>query len=182
MALEPIISDVYLDIYDHDTTPITIKTIASDRQTRFVRCFLQKQGEVYRPDPEATAYLIALRPDRSVIVGPAEMVELVPENSYTVPTSSSYEDETGEPTVSDGEITEPVESGTGNPVSEYETIVEPAIYGPKAEITKEMTEIVGTITFQFKLVQGEEELRTETFKASNGVNVENAGKCVIDLT
>lgn len=182
MALEPLVSTVYLDIYDHDTTPTVLKTIASDSRTRFVQAYLQYKGEAYRPDPEATAYLIALRPDRSVIVGPAEMVELVPENSYTIPASSSYEDETGEPIVSDGEIIEPVESGTGNPVSEYELVVEPAIYGPKAEITKEMTEIVGTITFQFKLVQGEEELRTETFKASNGVNVENAGKCVIDLT
>ena len=155
MALEPIVSTVYLDIYDHDTMPTVLKTIASDSQTRFVQAYLQHQGEVYRPDPEATAYLIALRPDRSVIVGPADMIELVPENSYSEP----------------------------GLISGFEAdVTEPAIYGPKAEITKEMTAIPGTITFQFKLVQDEAELRTESFKAINAVNIENAGNCVIDLT
>ena len=156
MALEPIVSTVYLDIYDHDTTPTVIKTIASDRQTRFVQAYLQKQGEVYRPDTEATAYLVALRPDRSVVVGPAELIELVPATM----------------------VPDPSTPGWDSPAF----IEEPAIYGPYAEITKEMTAVVGTITFQFKIVQGDEELRTEVFKSNNGINVENAGNCVIDLT
>ena len=69
MAMEPIVVDVYLDVYDHDTTPTTIKTIALDSQTRYVRAYLQKRGEVYQPDLNATVKLIALRPDRIGVEG-----------------------------------------------------------------------------------------------------------------
>ena len=156
MALEPIVSTVYLDVYDHDTTPTVIKTVASDSRTRFAEAYLQQHGEVYNPDPEAAAYLVALRPDKTVVVGPAELITLVP---------ASYEPDVNVP----GDQAVPL-------------IEIPAIYGPKAEITKEMLAIPGTITFQFKIVQGEAELRTEVFKAINAINVENAGSCVIDLT
>lgn len=162
MAIEPVVSTVYLDIYDHDTTPTTIKTIASDNKTRFVQAYLQEQGAVYRPDPTATAYLIALRPDKSVVIGPAELIELVPA------------------VVDADEIVEPVEGESSAEV--IGTVIEPAIYGPKAEIKKEMTAIVGTITFQFKIVQGDKELRTEIFKSNNGINVEDSGDCVIYVT
>ena len=166
MALEPIVSTVYLDIYDHDTTPTVIKTVSSDSQTRFVRAFLQKEGEIYSPDPEATAYLVALRPDRSLVVGPAELVIVDPGVIEEVTVSEEYE-----------------EDGVVYPaVTETVTVPGTEIYGPYAEITKEMTAVVGTITFQFKIVQGDEELRTEVFKSNNGINVENAGNCVIDLT
>lgn len=159
MALEAIVSDVYLDVYDHDTTPTTIKTIASDSQTRYVRAYLQKRGEVYNPDTEAEAYLMALRPDRSVVIGPAEIVTLV--EGREEETGYTYDDQ-------------------GLPMSYIRAEV-PAVYGLLAEIKKEMTEIVGTITFQFKIVKGDTELRTEVFKSINGVNIENAGNCVIEI-
>ena len=78
MAMEPIVVDVYLDVYDHDTTPTTIKTIALDSQTRYVRAFLQKRGEVYQPDTNAIVKLVALRPDRIGVEGSGTVVELVP--------------------------------------------------------------------------------------------------------
>lgn len=78
MAMEPIVVDVYLDVYDHDTTPTTIKTIALDSQTRYVRAYLQRRGEVYQPDLNATVKLIALRPDKIGVEGTGSVVELVP--------------------------------------------------------------------------------------------------------
>lgn len=78
MAMEPIVVDVYLDVYDHDTTPTTIKTIALDSQTRYVRAYLQRRGELYQPDLNATVKLIALRPDMIGVEGTGSVVELVP--------------------------------------------------------------------------------------------------------
>lgn len=78
MAMEPIVVDVYLDVYDHDTTPTTIKTIALDSQTRYVRAYLQRRGEVYQPDLNATVKLIALRPDKIGVEGTGSVIELVP--------------------------------------------------------------------------------------------------------
>lgn len=78
MALETIITDVYLDVYDHDLTPSVIKTIALDNQTRIVRAYLQRNGEVYQPDQNATVTLTALRPDKIGVEGDGEVVELVP--------------------------------------------------------------------------------------------------------
>lgn len=78
MALETIVAEVYLDVYDHDTTPSVIKTIALDNQTRIVRAYLQKNGEVYQPDQNATVTLTALRPDKIGVEGDGEVVELVP--------------------------------------------------------------------------------------------------------
>lgn len=78
MALETIVAEVYLDVYDHDTTPSVIKTIALDNQTRIVRAYLQRNGEVYQPDQNATVTLTALRPDKIGVEGDGEVVELVP--------------------------------------------------------------------------------------------------------
>lgn len=62
--MDRIVSTVYLDVYDHDTSPSTIKTISLDSQTRYVRAYLQKSGEIYNPDTSAIVTLTALRPDK----------------------------------------------------------------------------------------------------------------------
>lgn len=78
MALSQILSTVYLDVYDHDTTPTTIKTIALDSQTRIVQAYLQKHGsEIYNPDPNATVELIAIRPDKVGVMASGSVVQLV---------------------------------------------------------------------------------------------------------
>lgn len=63
MSLEKVISTIYLDVYDHDTTPTTIKTIALDNIVRVIHAYLQKEGAIYQPDPAAVVELIALRSD-----------------------------------------------------------------------------------------------------------------------
>ena len=64
MSMETILSVVRLDVYDHDTTPTTIKTIALDSQTRYVHAYLQRNGITYQPDPNAVVTLTAIRPDK----------------------------------------------------------------------------------------------------------------------
>ena len=64
MSMETILSVVRLDVYDHDTTPTTIKTIALDSQTRYVHAYLQRNGLTYQPDPNAVVTLTAIRPDK----------------------------------------------------------------------------------------------------------------------
>lgn len=62
--MDRIVSTVYLDVYDHDISPSTIKTISLDSQTRYVHAYLQKSGEIYNPDTSAIITLTAIRPDK----------------------------------------------------------------------------------------------------------------------
>ena len=146
MALETILSEVHLDVYDHDTTPTTIKTIALDSKTRIVRAYLYKEGQAYNPDASTTVELIAIRPDKVGVSSTGETVVLV----------EAQPDTTGETT-----------DAEGNPMS-YVIKGEPALYGLQATISQTMLAIQGTVLFQFKLAFGEEILRTEIFKADNG--------------
>lgn len=79
MAINTLISEVTLDVYDHDTTPQTIKTIALDNKTRFVHAYLQSHGtDVYQPDLTAKVTLTALRPDKVAAEAVGSVIELVP--------------------------------------------------------------------------------------------------------
>ena len=154
MSMEPILSEVYLDVYDHDTTPTTIKAIALDSQTRFVQAYLQKYGEVYQPDLNATVNLIAIRPDKVGVEGDGEIVMLVPPGEDTE--EPIYEEQEVE-----GEI---IQVQTGTRVIPGE----PAIYGVKAEITQAMLAVEGIVLLQFRLTVGDKVLRTEIFRINNG--------------
>ena len=146
MAMETILSTVYLDVYDHDTTPSTIKTIALDSQTRYVEAYLKKNDENYSPDLSSVVTLTAIRPDK---VG-AESVGTV---KLLVPGTEDRE----ETTYDEG----------GNPV----TVIipgEPAVYGLEAEITQAMIAVPGVVLFQFKMEVDNKVLRTEIFRSNNG--------------
>lgn len=72
MALENIVSEVDLDVYDHDKIVPGIKAISGDSVVRYVRANLYQAGEVYTIDDEnVTVKLHALRPDRTLIIGSA---------------------------------------------------------------------------------------------------------------
>ena len=49
-----------------------------DSQTRYVRAFLQEQGNLYQPDLGAVVSLIAIRPDKVAVEGSGIVVELSP--------------------------------------------------------------------------------------------------------
>lgn len=146
MAMEVILSTVYLDVYDHDTTPSTIKTIALDSQTRYVEAYLKKNDENYSPDLSSVVTLTAIRPDK---VG-AESVGRV---KLLVPGTEDREETTYDE--------------DGNPV----TVIipgEPAVYGLEAEITQAMIAVPGVVLFQFKMEVDNKVLRTEIFRSNNG--------------
>ena len=64
MALQNIEANITLDLYNHDTTPSTVKAIQLDSQTRYVAAMLQSMGAQYDVDSGATVQLIVIRPDK----------------------------------------------------------------------------------------------------------------------
>ena len=64
MALQNIEANITLDLYNHDTTPSTVKAIQLDSQTRYVAAMLQNMGAQYDVDSGATVQLIVIRPDK----------------------------------------------------------------------------------------------------------------------
>ena len=64
MALQNIEANITLDLYNHDTTPATVKAIQLDSQTRYVAAMLQSMGAEYGLDSGATVQLIVIRPDK----------------------------------------------------------------------------------------------------------------------
>lgn len=64
MALQNVEANITLDLYNHDTTPATVKAIQLDSQTRYVAAMLQSMGAEYGLDSNATVQLIVIRPDK----------------------------------------------------------------------------------------------------------------------
>lgn len=64
MALQNVEANITLDLYNHDTTPATVKAIQLDSQTRYVAAMLQNMGAQYDVDSGATVQLIVIRPDK----------------------------------------------------------------------------------------------------------------------
>lgn len=72
--MDNVITRIELDVYDHDTTPTTIKTIALDNKSRYIYATLLNSGEIYQPYMGDTVELVALRPDH---VGATVLGEVV---------------------------------------------------------------------------------------------------------
>ena len=64
MALQNIEANITLDLYNHDTTPSTVKAIQLDSGTRYVAARLQSMGAQYDVDSGATVQLTVVRPDK----------------------------------------------------------------------------------------------------------------------
>ena len=65
MALTNLVTSLVLDVYDHDTTPTTVKAIALDKQTRYIKATLTYRGADYPVDENATVTLTVIRPDKT---------------------------------------------------------------------------------------------------------------------
>lgn len=140
MAITGIIKLITLDVYNHDTTPETIKAIAADNDTRYVAAEIQNEGIWYDIGSDSDVELIVIRPDK---VGVSITGEPYP---------IEYE--------SGGEI-DP-ETGDETPV------VTETYYGVYAELDQPALAIAGTLLCQFKFTNGIQVLRTEIFKINNG--------------
>ena len=140
MAISNVIKLITLDVYNHDTTPETIKAIAADNDTRYVAAEIQNEGVWYDIGSDSDVELIIIRPDK---VGVAITGQ---------PYSIEYE--------SGGEI---------DPVTGDETpVVTETYYGVYAELTQPALAQAGTLLGQFKITNGNQILRTEIFKINNG--------------
>lgn len=97
MALENIVSEVDLDVYDHDQIVPGIKAISGDSVVRYVRANIYRSGEIYTIDDEnVTVKLHALRPDRTLVIGSAtynmETYLISPEYTPVVETEGGDEE------------------------------------------------------------------------------------------
>lgn len=143
MAINAISKFITLDIYDHDTTIKTIKTIkaiAADNDTRYVTAEIQNEGVWYDIGSDSEVELTILRPDKVGV------------------------QTTGQPypfTYQTGGDTDPV-TGDETPV------VTQTYYGVYAELDQPALAISGTLFAQFKITSGNQVLRTEIFKINNG--------------
>ena len=78
MALTTLETNIVLDVYDHDGTRPSMKSIALDDNTRYVFARLTYQGETYDIGSTATVKLIIIRPDKvgAQIEGEAKEIQM----------------------------------------------------------------------------------------------------------
>lgn len=76
MALTNLVTSLVLDVYDHDTTPTSVKAIALDKQTRFIKATLTYRGADYPVDENATVTLTVIRPDKTGVQETGSVVDV----------------------------------------------------------------------------------------------------------
>ena len=140
MAINAISKFITLDIYNHDTTPETIKAIAADNGTRYVIAEIQNEGVWYDIGSDSEVELTILRPDK---VGVQITGQPYP---FTYQTGGDIDPVTGD---------------------ETPTVTE-TYYGAYAEMDQDALAISGILQAQFKITNGTQILRTEIFKINNG--------------
>lgn len=64
MSLTNIETTIILDLYDHDTTPSTIKAIQLDSNTRYVYAVIRNRSGIYDVGQTAGVTLTIIRPDK----------------------------------------------------------------------------------------------------------------------
>lgn len=92
MALELLETNIVLDVYDHDGTRPSIKSIALDDNTRYVFARLTYQGETYDIGSTATVKLVIIRPDKvgAQIAGEAKEIQMGQEDESLVTIYGAY--------------------------------------------------------------------------------------------
>lgn len=65
MALTNVVTNINLEVHDHDQTPSVVKSIALDSKTRYVAAALFMQGNPYGIPQTASVTLTVLRPDKT---------------------------------------------------------------------------------------------------------------------
>ena len=141
MAITNLYNDLVLDVYDHDQTQSTIKAIALDDNSRYVRAQLTYDEAPYTAPQNAAVTLTVIRPDK---VGVAITGSTF---SYDINVGGEYDPESGE------EITPSTDE---------------TYYGVTAELDQVALAKAGVCLAQFKIVDGTQTLRTEIFKINNG--------------
>lgn len=66
-AISNVYRDITLDLYNTDSSPVTVKAVQGDTSSRFLNVLLTNAGELYSPDDEAHAQLFVIKPDGYVV-------------------------------------------------------------------------------------------------------------------
>lgn len=140
MAITKLERVIELDIYNHDTTPSTIKAIACDNDTRYVAAEIQYEGVWYDIGENSTVELTIIRPDK---VGVSISGQVYP---FTYESGGEQDPETGD----------------------FTPVVTQTYYGVYAELDQPALLLSGTLLAQFKITSGTQILRTEIFYINNG--------------
>ncbi|HAB94165.1 MAG TPA: hypothetical protein DCF49_05310 [Lachnospiraceae bacterium] len=92
MALKLLETNITLDLYDHDGTRPSIKSIALDDNTRYVFAKLTYKQELYDIGSDATVKLIIIRPDKvgAQIVGESKEIRIGQEDESIVSIYGAY--------------------------------------------------------------------------------------------
>ena len=92
MALTTIETNIILDVYDHDGTRPSMKSIALDNNTRYVFARLTYQGETYDIGSTATVKLVIIRPDKvgAQVAGEAKEIQMGQEDESLVTIYGAY--------------------------------------------------------------------------------------------
>ena len=64
MSLQNLVTEITLDVYDHDRPQQIIKSIALDDKSRFINARITNKGETYSVDSSADVTLVVIRPDK----------------------------------------------------------------------------------------------------------------------
>lgn len=92
MALELLETNIVLDVYDHDGTRPSIKSIALDDNTRYVFARLTYQGGLYDIGSDTTVELVIIRPDKVgvQVAGEAKEIQIGQEDESVVTIYGAY--------------------------------------------------------------------------------------------
>lgn len=140
MAIAKVERVIELDIYDHNSTPTTIKAIACDNDTRYIVAEIQNEGVWYDIGSDSQVQLTVIRPDK---VGVAITGQVYP---FEYTSGGDVDPETGETT----------------------PVVTETYYGAYVELDQPALALSGTLLAQFKITNGTQNLRTEIFYINNG--------------
>lgn len=140
MAIENVQKIMTLDVYDHNTTPSTLKTIAFDNDSRYIAAEIRNEGVWLDVGVDSDVRLTIIRPDN-------------------VGVSISGQPYPFQYTHGDGII---------DPDTGEEGTVSDTYYGAYAEMTQAALVVPGIGYGQFKISNGSQILRTEIFQINNG--------------
>jgi lysophospholipase L1-like esterase len=92
MALTTLETNIVLDVYDHDGTRPSIKSIALDDNTRYVFARLTYQGNTYDIGSTASVKLVIIRPDKvgAQIAGEAKEIQIGQEDESIITIYGAY--------------------------------------------------------------------------------------------
>ena len=75
MALGKLTTSIVLDVYDHDLSSSSVKSISCDSGTRYVRASLTYRRTPYKASSDASAALTVIRPDEAAVSIPASVTD-----------------------------------------------------------------------------------------------------------